>query len=88
MTPSLSEAVAVSTIEFPVVKIELFEGLVRLTVGRTLGATMMMEAIDDDVVAPTLSVALAVNIKTPSGTLFHVKLKGLEVICPRTVVPL
>ena len=50
-----------SVIEFPAVKVELSEGLVRLIVGGALGEVTMMEIIDDDVVAPTLSIALAVN---------------------------
>ena len=51
------------------------------------GLTVMLIALEV-VTAPALSVALAVSVKFPAATLFHVKLYGDVVSVPNSVLPL
>ena len=61
-------------------------GLVRLTKGGSLLTTVMFTGVEV-AVAPSLSVAVALSVKAPTGGLLQTKLYGAVVSSPSLVAP-
>src|SRR5260221_638192 len=74
ITPSASAAKALSVTLVPSKKTAPSGGLVKATLGGELLTKIMTGA--EAFVAPKLSVATAVNTKTPRGALLHTRLYG------------
>ena len=88
IVPSASAALAVILMFSPSLKIASALGAVIATLGATLDLAITFTVTASETVdKPPLSVALAVKLYVPTGTLAHVKLNGAEVSVPIKVFP-
>jgi hypothetical protein len=87
-TDPLSEALAVIVMLAGAANDALFAGAVMLAVGGVLAAVTVMLTALDAPVPPALSVATALRLYVPAFTLLQLKLYGLVLSLPSSVVPL